>query len=78
MTACHESASELLEQLEAETAAEEDLVRVHAPAHVERVREACRQAADEGSIVALDPDTKVSSASWDAALGSAGKRRTAQ
>lgn len=61
-----------VEQLEAETAAEEDLVRVHAPAHVERVREACRQAADEGSIVALDPDTKVSSASWDAALGSAG------
>lgn len=50
----------------------EDLLRVHTPDHVEQVRAACSEAESSGRIVALDPDTKVSSASWEAALGSAG------
>jgi acetoin utilization deacetylase AcuC-like enzyme len=39
---------------------------------VEAVRAACALAEKEGAIVSLDPDTKVSSASWEAALASAG------
>src|SRR5690606_34523949 len=50
----------------------EDLLRVHSRAHMERVREACRLAEGRGKIVSLDADTKVSGASWEAALGSAG------
>ena len=54
------------------TAGVDDLLRVHSEAHVERVRDACRAAEERQAIVSLDPDTKVSSASWEAALGSAG------
>ncbi|HET9949755.1 MAG TPA: histone deacetylase [Longimicrobiales bacterium] len=49
-----------------------DLLRVHTPEHVARVREACRIAEGRGKIVSLDPDTRVSAASWEAAVGSAG------
>lgn len=58
--------------MEAAEATVEDLLRVHTEAHVERVRQACRAAEERSAIVALDPDTKVSSASWQAAVGSAG------
>jgi acetoin utilization deacetylase AcuC-like enzyme len=58
--------------MEAGEATAEDLLRVHNEAHVERVREACRMAEERDAIVALDPDTKVSAASWQAAVGSAG------
>jgi acetoin utilization deacetylase AcuC-like enzyme len=36
------------------------------------VAEACRAAEEAGEIVALDSDTRVSAASWEAALGSLG------
>lgn len=49
---------------------EEALLRVHAAPHVERVRDAVRQAAEKDDRVSLDADTVVSAASWDAATGS--------
>ncbi len=61
-----------VEQLEARAAEVDDLLRVHSKAHVEQVRDACRLAEERQQIVSLDPDTKVSSASWEAAVGSAG------
>jgi acetoin utilization deacetylase AcuC-like enzyme len=51
---------------EAPRATEEQLLRVHAPVHLTRVRDAC--AASEP----LDPDTPVVPGSWDAALHAAG------
>jgi acetoin utilization deacetylase AcuC-like enzyme len=61
-----------VEQREAGEAELEDLLRVHTERHVETVRKACDLAASSGELVALDPDTKVSGASWEAAVGSAG------
>ena len=61
-----------VEQLEGREATEEELRLVHGPEHVERVAEACRRAAELGRIVAIDADTKVSAASWEAATGSTG------
>jgi len=68
MVALHEK----VVQLEARSADEADLLRVHTREHVERVRKAVDQAMEEGHSVALDPDTRVSEASWDAAVGSSG------
>ncbi len=45
---------------------------VHTSEHVARVRAACDRARETGAIVELDPDTVVSSASWDAALAAVG------
>jgi acetoin utilization deacetylase AcuC-like enzyme len=53
-------------------AAEQDLLRVHTPAHVARVLGAVRDAAEGGAPVWVDEDTAVSEASWDAALAAAG------
>ena len=50
----------------APAATEEQLLRVHSPAHVDRIRAAC------ASSQALDLDTPVVPASWDAALHAAG------
>jgi acetoin utilization deacetylase AcuC-like enzyme len=61
-----------VEQMEAGEASREDLLRVHTPAHVERVRAACLQAEKHERLVSLEADTIVSSASWAAAVGSAG------
>lgn len=61
-----------VEQMPAGEATEDDLVRVHTPEHVQRVREACDSAETSGRVASIDPDTKVSSASWSAAVGSAG------
>jgi acetoin utilization deacetylase AcuC-like enzyme len=61
-----------VEQMESEGASLTDLLRVHSEAHVQSVRVACETAASGETIVSLDEDTKVSSASWEAALGSAG------
>ena len=61
-----------VEMGEAAEAAVEDLLRVHTPAQVQRVRAVCAAAAERGEILSLDPDTRVSGASWEAALGSAG------
>ena len=56
--------------VEPEPVAEDALLLVHTSAHVERVRRAVAQAAELGRIVELDPDTRVSGSSWEAALGS--------
>ena len=61
-----------VEQMQAREATVEDLLRVHEAEHVEVVRRACTRAEEHGEIVAIDPDTRVSSASWEAAVGSAG------
>jgi acetoin utilization deacetylase AcuC-like enzyme len=66
-----------VQQMECVEAELDDLLRVHTPEHVEAVREACRRAADGRTLVALDTDTRVSAASWDAAVGSAGAAITA-
>ena len=66
-----------VEQIPAEEASVEDLLRIHTPEHVERVREAVGAARTAGGPVALDEDTRVSEASWDAALGSLGAAITA-
>ena len=64
-------------QVEAGEAAEEDLLRVHSAAHLQRVREAAERAEREATLVRLDPDTVVSPASWRAAVGSSGALITA-
>ncbi len=61
-----------VEQRDTPEAAEDQLLRVHTTAHVARVREACAEAEARQQILSLDPDTKVSPASWEAARGSAG------
>ncbi|UCC24963.1 MAG: histone deacetylase [Gemmatimonadales bacterium] len=65
------------EQVPAGEGTVEDLLRVHTRDHVDRVRQAVAQAQESGSLVALDPDTTVSSASWEAAMGSLGAALTA-
>lgn len=59
-------------QMDPGEADEEDFLRVHTARHLDEVREACRIAEGRQKIVALDSDTLVSPASWDAAVGSAG------
>lgn len=61
-----------VEQMPHGEATEEDLLRVHSEGHVDTVRRACSRAEDEETIVSIDGDTKVSSASWEAAVGSSG------
>jgi acetoin utilization deacetylase AcuC-like enzyme len=61
-----------VEQMEPAEATAEDLLRVHGERHVEVVRQACAAAERTGRIGSLDPDTKVSAASWEAAVGSVG------
>jgi len=61
-----------VEQMEAGEAQLDDLLRVHTEAHVTRVREACLASKAGQTLVSLDEDTKVSPASWEAAVGSAG------
>jgi acetoin utilization deacetylase AcuC-like enzyme len=59
-------------QVEAPVATEADLLRVHTPAHVDRIREAAARASEAGRPLDLTLDTVVSGASWDAAVGAAG------
>jgi acetoin utilization deacetylase AcuC-like enzyme len=59
-------------QVSAPKAAVEDLLRVHAPGYVERIRAAAERAGELGRPLDLTLDTVVSGASWDAALGAAG------
>jgi acetoin utilization deacetylase AcuC-like enzyme len=61
-----------VEQREAPEATQQEIERVHTPRQVRVVRDACAEAEASARIVSIDPDTKVSSASWDAAVGSAG------
>ena len=62
---------EPLRQMEAVPAAEEDLLLVHTPEHVARVRETAARAAREGRTLELR-GVPVSGASWDAAVASVG------
>jgi acetoin utilization deacetylase AcuC-like enzyme len=66
-----------VDQLEAAEATEEDLLRVHTAAHVDRVRRVCHLAKQRHAIVPIDADTKASPATWEAAVGSAGAGITA-
>jgi acetoin utilization deacetylase AcuC-like enzyme len=66
-----------VEQIPAEEASLDDLLRVHTPEHVQRVREAVGAARTADGPVALDEDTRVSEASWDGAMGSLGASITA-
>jgi acetoin utilization deacetylase AcuC-like enzyme len=66
-----------VEQVVPEAPSEEDVLRVHTPGHVERIRSAVEEAGKTASIVELDADTRVSSASWAAAMGSVGAAVTA-
>ncbi|HSG46562.1 MAG TPA: histone deacetylase [Longimicrobiales bacterium] len=65
------------EQAQPGEASEEDLLAVHTPEHIARVREAVALAEREARVVELDADTRVSSASWEAAMGSLGAALTA-
>ena len=61
-----------VEQMPVEEASLADVMRVHTEAQVEQVRAACRAAEESQEIAQIDADTRVSAASWEAALGSAG------
>ncbi len=61
-----------VEQMPAEEASLLDLMRVHTDQQVELVRAACQMAEQSEKIARIDSDTRVSSASWEAAVGSAG------
>ena len=64
--------SSRLDRRLARAATEQDLLRVHTPAHLARVRDAALAARQEAAPVWLDEDTAVSGDSWEAALGAAG------
>jgi acetoin utilization deacetylase AcuC-like enzyme len=66
-----------VEAVEPEEVDEAALLLVHTREHVEMVRAAAAHAGSAGAVVELDADTRVSSASWDAALGSVGGAITA-
>lgn len=66
-----------VEQIPVEPASEDDVLRVHTREHMESVRQAVEEAASRGQVVSLDEDTRVSAASWDAAMGSLGAALTA-
>jgi acetoin utilization deacetylase AcuC-like enzyme len=57
---------------EATPATEADLLRVHTPQHLERVRRSVERARESGQPLDLTMDTIVSGASWHAALAAAG------
>jgi acetoin utilization deacetylase AcuC-like enzyme len=59
-------------QVEARSATDEEILRVHAPEFVDQVRELSDRAMVEERSIPLDSDTLVSGASWDAAVGSSG------
>ena len=59
-------------QMESRSATEEELLRVHTPDHVDKVRETADRAMEEERPIPVDSDTLVSGASWDAAVGSSG------
>jgi len=61
-----------VEQVDPASADASALTLVHSPDHVDAVRAAVRRAADMGQVVSIDADTRVSAASWDAAVGTVG------
>ena len=61
-----------LERRTAAPATDRELLRVHTPEHVARVRAAAHAAEEGGARLWLDDDTPVSGRSWEAALAAAG------
>ena len=59
------------------TVTEDVLLRVHTHEYVDLVRAAVARASASDRLVELEPDTRLSAASWDAALGSVGGALTA-
>ena len=59
-------------QVAPEAAREEDVALVHDRALIETVRGAVDEARERGRVAAIDADTRVSGASWEAALGTVG------
>jgi acetoin utilization deacetylase AcuC-like enzyme len=59
-------------QMEARSATEDEILRVHTRDHLEAVQAAVDRAMVEERSVPIDSDTRVSEASWDAAVGSSG------
>ena len=59
-------------QHEARPASIAQLQRVHTSDHIEAVKAAAAEAERTGGIVALEADTVMSAASWDAAIAAAG------
>jgi acetoin utilization deacetylase AcuC-like enzyme len=66
-----------VESVEPDEVDEAVLLAVHTREHVDGVRAAVDAAGRDQAIVELDPDTRVSAASWDAALGSVAAAITA-
>lgn len=58
-------------QVEAPAASVADILRVHTDRHVEVIEAAAAEAEAAGQPMDLTPDTRISGASWDAALGAA-------
>jgi acetoin utilization deacetylase AcuC-like enzyme len=63
---------EKVAQLEARTATEDQIGRVHTERYIQRLQSAVDRAMEEERPVPLDSETLTSEASWDAAAGSAG------
>ncbi len=61
-----------VEQMEGRDALMEEVLRVHTPEHLSHVQRAVEQANEQGAVVSMDSDTRVSGASWEAAIGGAG------
>jgi acetoin utilization deacetylase AcuC-like enzyme len=64
-------------QVEAVPATREQILRVHPASHIDFVREQAERAAQLGAPFAVESDTMVSGATWDAALAAAGCVTTA-
>jgi acetoin utilization deacetylase AcuC-like enzyme len=61
-----------VEQSEPPLAPEGALERVHTEAYLATLRDASAEAEASGSLRELDPETRISGASWEAVLGSSG------
>jgi acetoin utilization deacetylase AcuC-like enzyme len=61
-----------VEQQDAPDAEPDDLLLAHTAGHVAQVRDLCHSADIQQKVLPLDPDTRVSPASWAATLGSVG------
>lgn len=68
MLALHEKVA----QVEARSATEDEIARVHSETYVRQLQSSVDRAMEEERPVSLDSETMVSEASWDAAAGSAG------
>lgn len=68
---------EYVDCVEPQSVTEDALLHVHTLRHVDTVRAAVARASASERLVDLDPETRLSAASWDAALGSVGGALTA-